>query len=153
MSRLVPVLSFAVLMGGCAVSARGVVRPDATGPSMVTLEGRTVSLRVGEGRTGLIEYLDGEEIAVEGRRFLGPIRVQEWTLKEGTHGLQAFVGTLQERGGGMLGVLDHGSQAFYTIDRKAADELIGEVGRPVLLEGYVEGAQAVRVVYYRVLAD
>ena len=152
MSRLVPVLSFAVLMGGCAVSARGVVRPDATGPSMVTLEGRTVSLRVGEGRTRLIEYLDGEEIAVEGRRFLGPIRVQEWTLKEGTHGLQAFVGTLEQRSRG-VGVLDHGSQAFYTIDEGATDDLIGALGKPVLLEGYVEGAQAVRVVYYRVLAD
>jgi hypothetical protein len=39
------------------------------------------------------------------------------------------------------------------LDREASNALSQAIGEMVLIEGYVEGAQAVRVVYYRVLAE
>jgi hypothetical protein len=51
----------------------------------------------------------------------------------------------------MLGLQDRNSGAYYLLDPDAALELSPYVGLPVLVEGYVEGAHRVRVLYYRVL--
>ena len=39
------------------------------------------------------------------------------------------------------------------VDPASTDVLWPHRGRPVLLEGYVEGAHRIHVVYYRVLAE
>jgi len=147
----VPFILLTLLLPACAVSVRGLVGPGPDGVELRQMTGRTRELRLESEQARLLRFLDGEEVEVHGRSAGGTIRVQRWELREGTHGLQVFWGTLvdHERG---VGVQDRGSQAFYTIDKDAADALVGALGKPVLIEGYVEGARAVRVVYYRVLA-
>jgi hypothetical protein len=53
----------------------------------------------------------------------------------------------------MIGVQDRNSGAYYLVDPDSAETLKPYVGKTVLLEGYVEGAHRVRVLYFRVLED
>ena len=151
MHRPVPLLIVLLVLSACSASIRGVVRPGDQGPQLQEMQGRTWLLQPQTDEAHLLRFLDGEEVVVEGSKRGRTLKADRWSLREGTHGLQAFYGPLLDGPNG-FGVQDQGSQAFYTIDDDAVDLLIDHVGKPVVLEGYVEGAQAVRVVYYRVLA-
>lgn len=139
-----------VLLCACAAHVRGVVTQVDTGPRLMEPEGRLRELRPVAPIAAEIRYLNGEEVLVHGTGLGRKINVERWELLAGTHGLQAFVGDLGASARG-FGVNDRTSQAFYTIDEAAVDDLIAWTGRPVIIEGYVEGAQAIRVVYYRPL--
>jgi hypothetical protein len=55
--------------------------------------------------------------------------------------------------GVQLGVQDRNSGAYYLVDEAAVQDLEPFIGKPVLLEGYVDGAHRIAVLYYRVLAQ
>ena len=149
MRAWVPILCLAT---ACAVRVEGVVRPVGDEIILQTIEGRERRLDLREPSAETLRFLDGEGVDISGRSFGRRIRVASWELVTGTHGMQAFHGTLTDSARG-IGVADRRSGAFYIIDEGAVDVLIGYLGQPVVLEGYVEGAQALHVVYYRVLAD
>ena len=153
--RSTPRRRIAVIGAGVAGLAAALDLEEA-GAEVVVLEarprvgGRVLTLREPSAET--LRFLDGEGVDISGRSFGRRIRVASWELVTGTHGMQAFHGTLTDSARG-IGVADRRSGAFYIIDEGAVDVLIGYLGQPVVLEGYVEGAQALHVVYYRVLAD
>jgi hypothetical protein len=99
-----------------------------------------------------LAHLDGHTTVIDGTRTFDVVRVTDWKVPEGLHGMPAWVGRLEEQGV-QVGLLDRNSEAFYLVDAGAADLLRPDVGKVVLLEGYVEGPHRVHVVYYRVLAD
>lgn len=152
MSRWVAASFILLSTAACAVSARGLVRPTDAGPQLIEPTGRTWDLRLPNDRARLLRHLDGEEVQVEGARRGGDLRVDTWSLREGTHGLQVFLGPVGERDGTVF-VQDEVSGGPVRVDAATARALSAYREQVVLLEGYVEGAQAVRVVYYRVLAD
>lgn len=152
MPRWVPILLCLAASTGCAVTLRGLVEPAADGAILVDPEGRSWTLDLRTRRARLLTHLDGEGIELSGARRGARIRVDDWSLREGTHGLQAFFGPIREVGGVVV-VQDEVSGGPVRLDKEASNVLSQSVGEMVLIEGYVEGAQAVRVVYYRVLAE
>lgn len=138
--------------GGCAVHLVGLVGPDDDrGTVLSTLEGQQYRLSLhGEARP--MRYLDGHLCEVDGTTSFKRVRVGAWTVLEGLHGLPVWVGVLEWRGV-QIGMHDRNTGAYVFLDEEGADVLAPYVGKPVLVEGYVEGAHRVRVVYYRVLAD
>ncbi|MFT7520301.1 MAG: hypothetical protein ACI9MC_002446 [Kiritimatiellia bacterium] len=140
-----------MLVTGCAAHVQGLIEPGRRGVDLVTMAGQRSRL-VLTGDAVPMRYLDDHGVDVHGRRVLGRITVTDWKVTEGLHGMQVWTGTLERRGV-QLGLDDRNSGAFYFLDEKTVDTLSSHVGQPVLVEGYVEGAHRVRVVYFRILAD
>jgi len=113
-------------------------------------EGRVRQLEPASDQASELAFLQGEEVEVEGQGGGGKVKVKTWKLLEGTHGLQAFVGIIRDSPRG-LGIEDRTTQAFYTVDQASIPVIVDLMGKPVILEGYVEGARALHVVYYRPL--
>ena len=138
-----------LLATGCATHAIGLIEPE--GPTLVTQEGKEYRLVLGPDSRP-IAALDGHTVEIDGLRSGRRLRVTDWSVLEGVHGLPTWVGVL-ERHGGNLGLLDRNSDAYYLVAPEAIDVLTPFVGQVVLLEGFVEGAHVVRVVYYRPLVE
>ena len=152
MRRALLVLGLAVwLAPGCAVKATGVVHPAQPRPTLDTFDGQSWELST-SGDAEVLQWLDGHSVKVEGTAIGRRLRVSSWTVTDGLHALQVWVGPLVVDGA-QVGLLDHNSGAFYIVDGAAADTLARYRGLPVLLEGWVDGAHRVRVLYFRVLAD
>lgn len=147
---LVPVAALAVLLGACQVHLRGAVTQSDAGPELTEPEGRVRGLILADDAQPLA-YLDGEGVELDGVARFGRVRVTDWRITDGTHGLQVFVGPLERRGV-EVAVWDRNSGGVVLVDEAAAGALAAHSGQPVLIEGFVEGAQRVRVVYYRILA-
>jgi hypothetical protein len=139
------------LMSGCATHVIGVVEPTDPGTMLTTSTGQHYRLALGREASPM-RWLDGHMAEVSGPRVGRRIQVKEWKVIEGLHGLPVWVGVLEARGV-QIGLHDRNSGAYYFVDQDAVDTLWPFLGEPVLLEGYVEGAHRVRVVYFRVLAD
>jgi hypothetical protein len=140
----------ACAFGGCAVSLRGAVYPGPTGEPILHLaEGGTRRLVLPPNATPLAG-LDGEGVRLEGHRTLRGVRVVDWTVPEGTRGLQTWVGVVERRSGNLV-IHDRNSKALYFLNEVSYPSLGNAVGRTVLVEGWVEGAHAVRPAYVRVL--
>lgn len=148
--RLYVLAAICIHLGGCAVTLRGAVYPDADGrPVLHLVEGGTRRLVLPPPAAPLAG-LDGEGVRIEGRRGLRGVTVHDWKVPEGTRGLQTWVGVLERRDG-MLRIFDRNAGSSYLVDDRAHPELGDAVGFTVLIEGWVEGAHAVRVAYVRVL--
>lgn len=145
-------LGVAIGLGqGCAVKTTGVVHPAQPRPILETFEGATWQLST-PGDAEVLQWLDGHSVKVEGTAVGNRLRVSTWTVTDGLHALQVWVGPLAVEGA-QVGMLDHNSGAYYVVDEAAAATLARYRGLPVLLEGWVDGAHHVRVLYFRVLAD
>ncbi len=144
--RLFPLL---LALSGCATTIRGYLDP---GPPVVvrdlTAKAHRVSL---PGDATSLRYLNGHSVEVVGSKVLGRLRVKEWRILEGLNGLPVWVGVLERRGM-QLGMHDHNSGAYYLLDEDANEALMPHVGQVVMVEGYVDGAHHVAVVYFRILA-
>lgn len=147
--QTVAVAVAAWVSSGCAAHLTGLVDRSADGLSLSTPEGRHYRL-VAVGDAAPLVHLDGHIAEVEGRRVFRTVTVTDWSVPQGLHGMPAWVGTLERRGV-QLGLSDRNSGTFWWLDPVAAETLAPYVGVPVLVEGYVEGAQRIVVVYYRVL--
>jgi len=146
-----PVVLATLLRSGCPTHALGIVEPANPGTTLTTSTGMRYRLALGLDASPM-KWLDGHMAEVSGPRVGKRIRVKEWKVVEGLHGLPVWVGELEARGV-QIGLQDRNSGAYYLVDQEAANTLWPFLGEPVLLEGYVEGAHRVRVVYFRVLAD
>jgi len=141
----------ALWVAGCATHAIGVVAPADHGTALTTSTGMQYRLALGRNAAPM-RWLDGHMAEVSGPRLFKRIHVREWTVVEGLHGLPVWVGELEGRGV-QVGLQDRNSGAYYWVDQDAAGVLWPFLGETVLVEGYVEGAHRVRVVYFRVLAE
>lgn len=145
-------VAVAVGLAGCgSVHAVGVVEPlgDRPGVRVVTMEGDRYRLNTA-GAAAPLAYLDGHMVDVRGPFVLGRLRPTEWTVIEGRHGLQTWVGVLQTKGI-QIGMNDHNSGSWYFLDEEGAAVVRPYVGLPVLVEGWVEGGHRVKVAFFRVL--
>jgi hypothetical protein len=97
-----------------------------------------------------LRYLDGHEAEIWGSRVGRRVRVTDWKLGEGLHGMPSFVGVIEVQGA-QIGILDRNSKAYYVFDQAAVPVLRPLTGKTVMVEGYVEGAHLVRVLFYRIL--
>jgi hypothetical protein len=130
----------------CAAHVTGIVEASDGATSLRSMGGRKVPLWLdADGKP--LNDLDGYTVEVWGRRAVGPLRVDRWSVVEGT--LPAWAGVLERRGV-QLGLLDRGSQAFYFIGD--VPELEPHLGELVVVEGYVDGPHRVTVTAFRVLA-
>jgi hypothetical protein len=121
------------------VRASGIVRP---------VEGNLVI----EAGTGASRWLDGHIVEVEGRSRPGAIRVDRWTITEGRNGLPAWVGEIVQLDG-RLGLLVTSSAVTYVLDEPSSEDLAAFVGRPMLIEGWIDVNEGIHVGFFRALFD
>jgi hypothetical protein len=134
---------------GCAAHLRGFVGPSDVGTELSTIEGDHYRLVLSKDSAPLA-HLDGHLAEVDGIRTGRRVRVSDWTVLEGLHGMTVWVGTVQWVGGA-IGVADRNSGALYRVDSAAAGLLQEHLGEVVLLEGWVDGPHEVRVQWWRPL--
>ena len=151
MSPRTAIASLAALLVSCAFHETGLVSHEENGTILERMDGRRFHLVLPPTARAL-SYLDGHTADVWGNSWFHHVRVTDWKIPEGLHGMATWVGTLEERGI-QIGLLDRNSGAYYLVDADAAESLAAFAGKPVLLEGYVDGPHRVRVLYFRVLAD
>ncbi len=137
------------LLAGCAAHVRGFVVPTDSGTAITTLAGEEYTL-VLSGQSAPLAHLDGHLTQVDGQRIGRSVRVAQWRVIEGLHGLPVWVGAVQ-RFGAQVGVQDLASQHVIWVDEAAARALAPHLGDVVLVEGWVDGPQRVRVAYWRPL--
>ena len=96
--------------------------------------------------------LDGHLLEIHGTRSGTVIRVEKYTVLEGTHGLAHWVGVITRRQG-QWGLIDVEGSQFRPLVGNDLSALYQRNGALVLVEGYIERAGEVRVMYYRILED
>lgn len=134
----------------CATHLIGLVTPTERGTTLTEIDGTRYRLVLGPDSAPMA-WLDGHLAEVDGQLVFRRVHVTDWKVPEGLHGMPAWVGALEEVGV-QVGMHDRNSGAYYLFDEDASELLHPFLGLPVLIEGYVEGAHRVRVVYFRVLA-
>lgn len=139
-----------LFLSGCPTTLRGTLEPGPP-PMVRTVDGETHRLRLGPN-SSVLQYLDGHTVEVSGKLAFGRVGARSWEILEGRNGLPVWVGVLERRGF-QVGMLDHNSGSYYLFGTDANDVLLPHIGKPVLIEGYVQGANLVEVVYYRVLTQ
>lgn len=138
---------------GCAVAVRAVGRVAPVGDTMVitSSEGTSRPLEL----TGVAEpmrYLDGHTVTVDGVLHKQAIQVRRWHVIEGLNGLSVWVGRLVSTPNG-IGIVELDSDAVFQLDADVAPDLEPWIGQTVLVEGLIEGALGIRVMFYRPLFD
>jgi len=146
---LLVVVTLAGLGGSCAFHATGLALPSPAGPTLNTFDGTTYRLLVGP-ESAALGHLDGHTVTIDGQRAFGAVRVADWSVDEGLHGMPVWVGPVKIMGA-QVGLDDRNSGAFYWVDDQAARTLQAHAGEVVLVEGYVDGPHRVRVLYWRPL--
>jgi hypothetical protein len=134
-------------LGGCAVQVHGLVEPVAAGAGLLLPDGTRLRLISIEADGVDLAALDGYLATFEGQRVFRTLRVSDWSVHEGTHGLTAWVGELRWMGTRM-GIQDRNSGSFYILNQAAAEVLHDLEGEVVLVEGYVDGPNEVHVLYW-----
>ncbi len=135
---------------GCAFHATGLVDSSGPGVRLTEVTGERWRL-VLLGPSEPLSELDGLIAEVDGQRIFRTVRVGDWRVREGVHGLPAWVGPLQQMGA-QVGIQDRNTGQFFWLDEQAARVLGPYVGSTALLEGFVDGPHRVRVTHYRVLS-
>jgi hypothetical protein len=138
------------ILPACAVTLRGAVSSNDEGATMLHLPDGATRRLILDPASAPLAALDGEGVRLEGLRGLRGVRVVDWSVPEGMRGLQTWVGVLERRDGAFR-LYDRNARALYYVDDRGRPELAAAVGKTVLIEGWVEGAHAVRVAYVRVL--
>ena len=145
-------IALATGLGGCAIQVTGIVAPlgDGSGTGLTTPEGERFRLALPPDAAPMA-YLDGHEAEIEGNQVGKVVHVTDWTIVGGLHGLQVWVGPLDVMGL-QIGIADRNTGSYFFLDEASYDVLEPFAGETILVEGWVEGAHRLRVVYYRVLA-
>lgn len=139
------------LLVGCSLhsSRTGLIDAGSHRVELVESTGRTCRLLTSEGSEEL-RYLSGCVVEVSGRRFGKRLHVQDWHVTDAGDGSQPYVGRLLSQGGRLL--LDDRLTPTPVVLLGAELAGLGEhLGKPVLVVGFVVGAQEVQVVSWRVL--
>ncbi|MEZ4319008.1 MAG: hypothetical protein R3F61_15950 [Myxococcota bacterium] len=137
------------LCSGCLWKGEGMVRSAAVGATLETPTGQRFRLVYGE-EDRMLAHLDGHIVTMEGRRVGRNLKVGEWHIPWGLHGMNVWFGQL-ERKGAQLGLQDQNSGAYYLLARESEEALVPYVGSNVLIEGYVAGSHVVEVLHWQVL--
>jgi hypothetical protein len=139
----------ALLCSGCAFHQVGLVHGSGATAMFDTPSDGAYTLILGEDAEPL-GFLAGHDAEVWGDRVGHRVRVTDWKVGEGLHGMPTFVGAVEVQGA-QVGMRDRNSKAYYVFDPEGVAVLRPLAGKTVLVEGYVDGAHRVRVLYYRIL--
>ncbi len=133
------------------VRASGIVRPVEG--NLVIEAGTGASRRlILTPESATMRWLDGHIVEVEGRSRPGAIRVDRWSITEGRNGLPAWVGEIVQLDG-RLGLLVTSSAVTYVLDEPSSEDLAAFVGRPMLIEGWIDVNEGIHVGFFRALFD
>ena len=105
-----------------------------------------------EGEARWLLACDGCEVMVEGRRAGRKLWVRDFEIRRASDGSQPYVGVLK-RYGAQLSIDDRTTGQHVFLDPLSATALLPYEGHPVLVIGFVIGAQTVRVMAFRVLDE
>jgi hypothetical protein len=136
---------------GCAVHAErsGLVSAPGDQVVLTTLEGRTLVLVV-EGDGAWLRGCEGCEVTVTGPRWMGRIWVRDYDVRKAADGSAPFVGMLRRHGSNLV-LDDRTTDRPVVFDEESMALLLPHEGHPVLVVGFVVGAQMVHVVHFVVL--
>jgi hypothetical protein len=134
---------------GCAFHATGLVESARSGVRLTEVTGERWRL-VLLGSAESVAALEGLVVEVDGQRLFRAVRVGDWRVREGAHGLPVWVGPIQQMGS-QIGIQDRNSGQFFWLDEQAARVLAPSVGQLALVEGWVDGPHRVRVTHYLLL--
>ena len=136
---------------GCAVHKKGLI--ENAGETIYFVEqGNKRTAVVGPALNLGLGRLDGHLVELWGKKGLRALNITGYRVLEGPHGLALWVGRVVTKEG-RVGIIDIEGSQFRPIVGPKESSLKGKYGCLVLLEGYIEGAGQVRVVYYRILAE
>lgn len=138
-----------LIASGCLWHGEGLVHGGERGPTLEGPTGERYKLALDEESGGLA-YLDGLVVTVDGRRVGRRLKVEEWHILGGLHGMPVWFGRLERRGA-KLGLQDRNNGGFYLVARSAEASLAPQLGKQVMLEGYVVGTHLIEVTDWRVL--
>jgi hypothetical protein len=105
-----------------------------------------------EGEARWLLGCDGCEVTVEGRRAGRKLWVRDFEIRRASDGSQPYVGVLK-RYGAQLSIDDRTTGQHVFLDPASVGGLLPYEGHPVLVIGFVVGAQTVRVMAFRVLDE
>ena len=134
------------LLAGCATHRVGYVAVEERRVELREVEGRERPL-VLLGDAVDLRAMDQHLVEVDGLRTPAGLRVDRFRPLEGPHALPVWYGPVQQWGV-QVGVQDLPSGALVWVDDRAAAELLPHLGDRVVVEGYVEGPQRIRVMYW-----
>lgn len=138
-----------LLLTACVWKGEGLIQSTPLGPVVQTSTGARLRLVHGPDDAAL-DGLDGFRVLLEGQRVFRTLRVSDWEIPEGVHGMAVWVGRLERRGV-QLGLSDHNSGAYYLLESSSWPDLQDAVGSWVAIEGYVDGPHRVVVLHHQVL--
>ncbi|MDP6934328.1 MAG: hypothetical protein QGG40_15485 [Myxococcota bacterium] len=98
-----------------------------------------------------LRFLEGCQVEIDGTRIGRRLVVSDWRVTVAADGSAPFVGRLRLQGNNWV-LDDRTTGRPLVLDAASMGSLVNHVGQPVLIVGYVVGAQTVRVVDWRVLA-
>ena len=135
---------------GCASHATGLARPAGAGVEIEQMDGTRWRLVTGPDSAPL-RALDGHTITVAGQRLGRSLRVTGWRVDQGLHGMPVWVGTVR-RLGAQVAIEDRNTGGVVVVDDAAVRTLAAHEGDVVLVEGYGDGPNRVKVMFWRSLA-
>src|SRR5262245_1540645 len=140
-----------VLACGAHTKRSGMIEVAAESADLRAFNGGTMHL-VLEGDARWLLGCDGCEVTVEGRRSGRKLQVRDFEIRRASDGSQPYVGVLK-RYGAQLSIDDRTTGQHVFLDPPSLGGLLRYEGHPVLVIGFVVGAQTVRVMAYRVLDE
>ena len=152
MNTIRDLLVLAVLLSGCAIRThRSGLIDTSSDPRLVLVEqtGRTTRL-VTDDFAGELHYLSGCTVQVEGPRLGRRLYVRRWKVTDAGDGSEPYVGVLR-RVGARWAIDDWNSGSLIFLQPASVGTLSQHSGQPILIVGYVVGAQEVAIVSWRVL--
>ncbi|MCK6524437.1 hypothetical protein L6R49_23780 [Myxococcota bacterium] len=151
MSRLSPLLCL-VFAWGCAARLQGVLLADDDGQlRLVEPEGDSTRVHLTPTSAALTE-LESCTVAVTGPKVGRGVWAREWEVLTAADGSAPFVGRVELRGSNTL-LHDRQTGSTLVLSPESAAPLAAFNGDVVMIIGFVEGPNVIRVMGWRVLED
>ncbi len=139
-------LLLSLMLSGCAYAVRATGSLQREGDALIvaSTNGKSRPLEL-NGPSAALARLDGYTVELEGVTHKGAIRVTSWRVLEGLHGMSVWVGSVARTEHG-IALDDAENHVRLTLKGDGADVLWDEIGRAVLIEGFIDGTLQVQVV-------
>jgi len=136
-----------LLSNACVVHRKGTIKQHSERIVVEQFDGKMTPLILLGGASPL-KFLEGYLVDLQGKKLFNQITVERWRVIQGLHGLTVWTGFV-EKLGGQIGLRERTGGIFLQVNESAEGAFAGQIGRLVLVEGYIEGANQIHVVYYR----
>lgn len=138
----------------CSLSARriGLVEVSATHTTLIDPSGKTFQL-ISTPQTREIDFLDGFEVEVQGRRFGSRLTVVKWAVVNTVDGSTAYIGTLGFVGGEWI-LQDADAGIYLKLVPNDPSSLYPYLNKTILVTGFSLGNErAIQIADWRPLSE